>query len=116
MSRFAFLRQSLVKTGWAITEAEIPSENWWSYQIWIAVSDWSPKGSQIYASFLIDPQNYRPASGPVEADIWAISLTKTLPSDVPMADDSVVPLGPRFDQAMLEVVARAAALRDSFLM
>ena len=68
------LRKALAARGWSVRGVERPFEDeWWAAEVWEIESEWSPRGSRAWLTFLVDP-----LGGP--EDIWAVWASPARPA------------------------------------
>jgi hypothetical protein len=69
-----------------MVQTEEPEE-WWAAEIWIIESLWSPKGVQVYLTFLVDPMDGR------DNEVWAVCATAQRPVERPVGIRPLLTLG-----------------------
>ena len=49
------LKLAVEQRGWQIAEVVEESLPWWAYEVWVLESTWSPAGTRLMLTFVIDP-------------------------------------------------------------
>jgi hypothetical protein len=82
------IRKQLIDHGWRIASVEKPFEDeWWTTEIWLIESEWSPQGAHAYLTYLVDPQDDSHAP-----DIWEVRASADRPTTRTVGEDSKLSL------------------------
>jgi hypothetical protein len=73
------LLKMLPSYGWNVFNAESYDLQWWADDIWLLESIWSPTGSLVYLTFLVDPQINNIKHRKKGEGVWAIMASKGVP-------------------------------------
>ncbi|MEL6951881.1 MAG: hypothetical protein AAFN09_02465 [Pseudomonadota bacterium] len=90
---------------------ELASDCWWAKDIWQLQSEWTPKDAMIYLFLLVDPMVEADHNNVPDTAVWAVGLSANVPHDRLEAEQILVPIKSRVNEAIAEIVAEAARLR-----
>src|SRR5207249_1648164 len=82
------LLEALTAAGWEQAGTEELHE-WWAVEGWFMGSVWSPRGSQFYLTFLVDPQTDLHRRRERGESVWAAKASASLPTRWQESDDDV---------------------------
>ena len=111
MSRFAPILDALSKEGWSFIPLELASDCWWAKDMWQLQSEWTPKDAIIHLSLLVDPMEEVDHSNVPDTAVWAVGLSAEAPQDRLEAEQILVPIKRRMNEAITEITAEASRLR-----
>ena len=105
------LAKRLPENGWQVICVEDSSLEWWADEIWLIESAWSPQGSRLYLTFLVDPMADSPrAKG---QSVWAVGTSIVRPMDRRSAEGKpLLSLGHGWRSHVAEFFAGLARLRN----
>lgn len=67
------IRENIIENGWEITELEKHELDWWTNEMWLLKSFWSPIGKCAFVTFLLEPENMK--------YVWGIMVSKEKPAN-----------------------------------
>jgi len=108
MSRFLPLEQALEKAGWSVNRLPLASDCWWAKEIWQLTSLWSPTGTRLHLSLLLDPQGGFDPNLPPDSAVWAAHLSQGVPVTRPLEG---ILIRKTLAKGIKEVVVSAAEMR-----
>lgn len=76
--RRSLLAGKLMEHGWNIVHREQKELEWWADEIWTVESEWSPKGFQVFLTWLVDPQWDRGRPG---EKVWLVGTCLHRPTN-----------------------------------
>lgn len=74
----ARLEAELAEHGWRVGSRMSDEVPWWAHEIWCLDSEWSPRGTSLYLTFLFDPMDCDP--GVAKRRVWAVGTSHSLPT------------------------------------
>lgn len=105
------LEDALTCDGWRIVSRENELD-WWADEMWLIESQWSPRGFQLFLTFLVDPMwegPRRKAEG-----VWAIGAATQRPSERREAEGGpLISIGRGWEGRLSDFVASLSAERNA---
>ncbi|HTG92207.1 MAG TPA: hypothetical protein VL866_06455 [Pyrinomonadaceae bacterium] len=103
------LLNQLPEHGWRVAKLEENLE-WWADEMWVLESEWSPVGSRVYVTFLVDPQFDRQRKKG-EA-VWAVMASPIKPmSRLQVEGEFTLSLGQSWKKGLPDFFAHLSKLR-----
>jgi len=104
------LLSQLPEHGWQVADEEENLE-WWADEMWLLESAWSPIGSRVYITFLVDPQ-FDGDRKKGEA-VWALMASPAKPSSrLDVEGEFTLSLGQGWKKRLPDFFAHLSALRS----
>ena len=75
----AELFEQISAQGWSIAEIEDWQLEWWSDEMWLLESTWSPIGTRAYITFLVDPMIEDWQHRKKGDSVWAVEVSSSKP-------------------------------------
>jgi hypothetical protein len=109
------IRDRLDEFGWELA-AHDDIDAWWADDMWRLRSTWSPQGSEVYLTFLVDPQADIHRRKPGE-NVWAVKASATRPTREQKAEgDYVLDFGHGWRERLPELFSHLARMRNEHMV